>query len=138
MIQNKNITRIFAHVKRILITKEYENKFPSVFNLRINKDIVIIILHTEVVTGCALQKRYSSKFHKILRPTPVIVFFLIKFQTEACSFIENEALRQVFTCSFCKTFKNTIFSRTPKVDAFVSILYIHIYMYIYIYIYKYK
>ena len=42
--------------------------------------------------------------------------FLIKLQNEACNFIKKEALPQVFSCKFCKIFKNTLF--TPASDCF--------------------
>ena len=34
---------------------------------------------------------------------------------QACNFIKKEALTQVFSCEFCKIFKNTYFYRTPLV-----------------------
>ena len=36
---------------------------------------------------------------------------------EACNFIKKETLAQVFSCKFCKVFKNTSSSRTPPVAA---------------------
>ena len=38
------------------------------------------------------------------------VSFLIKLQAKACNFIKKEALVQVFSYEFWKTFKNTIFT----------------------------
>ena len=35
--------------------------------------------------------------------------FSIKLYTEACNFIKNETLAQVFCCEFCEIFKNTFF-----------------------------
>ena len=37
---------------------------------------------------------------------------------EACNFIKNEALAQVFSCEFCEISKNTFFHRTPLNDFF--------------------
>ena len=37
----------------------------------------------------------------------------------ACNFIEKEILTQMFSCEFCKDFKNTFFYRTPLVAACV-------------------
>ena len=42
------------------------------------------------------------------------VSFSIKL---ACNFIKKETLAQVFSCEFCKIFKNTFFRRTPPVAA---------------------
>ena len=49
------------------------------------------------------QKRFSQKFRKIYRKTPVSV----SRKPQACSFIKKETLTQVFSCEFCKNFKNT-------------------------------
>ena len=35
------------------------------------------------------------------------------FRPEACNFIKNETLTQVFSCEFCEVFKNTFFHRAP-------------------------
>ena len=34
-----------------------------------------------------------------------------------CNFIKKETMAQVFSCEFCKIFKNTFFYRTPPVAA---------------------
>ena len=39
--------------------------------------------------------------------------FLIKLQPEACNFIKQEALTQLFSCEFCEISKNTFSYRTP-------------------------
>ena len=36
---------------------------------------------------------------------------------EACKFNEKETQAQVFSCKFCKTFKNSLYYRTPLVAA---------------------
>ena len=43
----------------------------------------------------------------------------IKLQAEACNFIEKEILAQVFSCEFCKIYKNSFSYRTPPVAASV-------------------
>ena len=35
----------------------------------------------------------------------------------ACNFIKKEALAQVFSCEFCKIYKNIFYYRTPLVAA---------------------
>ena len=51
--------------------------------------------------------------------------FLIKLQAKACNFIEKETLAQVFSCKFCKSFKNTFFTEhlgeTASLDSFSKI-----------------
>ena len=36
---------------------------------------------------------------------------------EACNFIKNETLAQLFPCEFCEISKNTFFHRTPLMPA---------------------
>ena len=43
--------------------------------------------------------------------------FCKKVAPEACNFIKKETLAQMFSYEFCKVSKNTIFQRTPPVDA---------------------
>ena len=45
------------------------------------------------------------------------VYFLIKLQVKACSFIKKEALQQVFFYEFCGIFKDISFNRTPVAAA---------------------
>ena len=43
--------------------------------------------------------------------------FFNKVAGGACNFIKKETLAQVFSCEFCKIFKNTFSYRTPPVAA---------------------
>ena len=43
--------------------------------------------------------------------------FCKKVAPEACNFIKKETLAQMFSYEFYKVSKNTIFQRTPPVDA---------------------
>ena len=45
------------------------------------------------------------------------VFFSIKLQAKANNFIKKETLTQMFSCEFCKIFKNIFSDRTPPVVA---------------------
>ena len=36
---------------------------------------------------------------------------------QACNFINQETLAQVFSCEFCKIFKNTFFTEYPQTTA---------------------
>ena len=38
------------------------------------------------------------------------VSFLIKLQALACNFTKNKTVAQMFSCEFCKIFKNTFFT----------------------------
>ena len=42
---------------------------------------------------------------------------LANHRTEAWNFIKKETLAQVFSCEFCKIYKNTFYYRTPAVAA---------------------
>ena len=46
------------------------------------------------------------------------VSFLIKLQAEACNFIKNETLAQVFSCAFCVIFRNTFFTEHTWASAY--------------------
>ena len=37
------------------------------------------------------------------------VYFLIKLHAESCNFSKKDTLTQVFSCEFCKIFKNSFF-----------------------------
>ena len=43
--------------------------------------------------------------------------FFDKVAGAACNFIKKESLAKVFSCEFCKIFKNTFFHRSPLVAA---------------------
>ena len=40
---------------------------------------------------------------------------------QACNFIKEETLAQVFSCKFCASFKNTFLYRTPPVAAYLML-----------------
>ena len=42
---------------------------------------------------------------------------LASYRLEACNFIKKETLAPVFSCEFCKIYKNTFYYRTPLVAA---------------------
>ena len=54
----------------------------------------------------------SSKFHN--SKTPVLEPFFNK--------VEEKTPTQVYSCAYCKTFKNSILYRTPPVAVFVSLI----------------
>ena len=56
------------------------------------------------------EKRYFRNFAKFAGNNCARVSFLIKLQAQACNFIKKETLAQVFSCEFCKIFKNTFFT----------------------------
>ena len=49
--------------------------------------------------------------------TCVRVSFWIKLLNSACNFIKKETLSQVFSCEFCKIFKNTLFTEHLRTTA---------------------
>ena len=46
---------------------------------------------------------------------------LIKLQASACNFIKKETPLQVFSCEFCKIFKNTVFTEHLRATASVGL-----------------
>ena len=66
-------------------------------------------------------KRYSWKFHKIHRKTPVPESLFNKVASLRLQlYIMKETLAQVLSCEFCEIFKNIFFYRRPLVPASVS------------------
>ena len=61
------------------------------------------------------DKRYSWKFRKTLRKTPVPGSLF-------CKLIKKEALAQVFFYEFCEIFKSHFFTEHPRTTAFVTSL----------------
>ena len=57
------------------------------------------------------EKRYSQKFCKIHRKTPVPESFLIKLQAQAGNFIKKEILAQVYSYEVCKISQNIFFAK---------------------------
>ena len=63
------------------------------------------------------EKGFLKFSQNLQENTCARVSFLIKLQAEACNFIKEETLAQVFSYEFCQIFKNTFFYRTPPVAA---------------------
>ena len=64
---------------------------------------------------CTAKKMFLKVLRNSQENTCVRVSFLI-----TRIFAKNEILAQVFSCEFCKIFKNTFFYRTPPVVAFAN------------------
>ena len=62
---------------------------------------------TEAVKKLSLEISQISQENAFAR-----VSFLIKLQAKTCNFIRKETQAQMFSCEFCKNFKNTFFHRT--------------------------
>ena len=71
------------------------------------------IKHTEAVTIMFYEKSVIEISQNSQENTCARVSFLIKLQVLACNLIKKETLAQVFSCEFCKMFKNNFFLRTP-------------------------
>ena len=59
---------------------------------------------SKAATGGVLQK-------KLLKIS-------LSYRPRACNFIKKETLAHVFSCEFCKVFKDACYYRTPLVAAF--------------------
>ena len=65
-----------------------------------------------VVQGCSVKK-LSLEISQISQENACArISFLIKLQAKTCNFIRKETQTQMFSCEFCKNFKNTFFHRT--------------------------
>ena len=68
-----------------------------------------------VAQRCSVKKVFLEISQNLQENTCARVPFLIKCRPQACSFIKNEILPQVFSCEFCEISKNTFSNRTPPV-----------------------
>ena len=50
------------------------------------------------------------------------LFFYLKCSPKACNFIKKEILAQVFSCEFCKDFKNNFFTEHLRATASIIFL----------------
>ena len=61
-----------------------------------------------------------KSFAKFTGKTPVPDLFFDKVAGLSLQLTKKETLAQVFSCGFCKHFKNTFFNRTPPVVSSVK------------------
>ena len=64
------------------------------------------------------KKMRSENFCKNHRKTTMsesLFYKVAGLRPQACNFIERNTLAQVFSCEFCKIFKNNFFYRAPPV-----------------------
>ena len=62
-----------------------------------------------IVRSCSVRKVFLKIWQKFTGNHLCQSLFLIKLQADACNFIKNKTLAQVFSCEFCQIFKNTYF-----------------------------
>ena len=70
------------------------------------KKVVFKILQNSQKNSCARVSFLRVSFWTVFISLQALIYKI----REACSFIKKEALAQVFSCEFCKIFKNTIFT----------------------------
>ena len=88
------------------------NFFQKPDNTVSGSALFYLIHSTEAVTWrCFCQKGVLKNFAKFAENTCPRVSFLIKLQVWGLQlyFIKKETLTQMFSCQFCKIFKNTFF-----------------------------
>ena len=88
--------------------------------IRVDHEDLELMIHGDenseaVAQRCSVKKMFLEISQNSQESTFAGVSFLIKLQ--ACNFIKNETLAQVFSCEFCKISKNILFCRTPLVVA---------------------
>ena len=72
----------------------------------------IALINSEaVVRRCSVKK---AVFLKVLQNSWENICVGVS-HTGACNFIKKETTAQVFSCEFCKTFRNTFFQGTPPI-----------------------
>ena len=92
-----------------LIKDRQESNFATYLQPYANKQVLGSIIQKQS-SEVFHKKRYSQKFHKIHRKTPVPGL-------KACNCIKKETLAQVFSCEFCEISKNTFFTEHLRTTA---------------------
>ena len=105
---------VFKKISELLLcnTNECRSNFPKSLK---NTYLEEVLCREAVLRRCSVKKVYLKISQNSQKNTFAGVSFLIKFQAEACRFIKKETPALVFSCKFCKIFKNTFFYRTPPV-----------------------
>ena len=62
--------------------------------------------------GCSIKRGALRNFTKFTGKHQCQSLFINKVVRAASNFIEKEALAEVLSCEFCKSFNNTFFKRT--------------------------
>ena len=73
------------------------------------RDLVTLNVSEAVAQMCSVKKMFLEISPNSQENTCARASFLIKFQASASIFIKKEALAQVFSREFCKTFKSNFF-----------------------------
>ena len=66
---------------------------------------------------CSIKKGVLKNFTKFTGKHLCQRLFFNKVPGQACNFIKKESLTQVFSCEFCKNFKNTFFTEHLRATA---------------------
>ena len=68
---------------------------------------------------CSVKKVFFEVLQNSQENTCASVSLLVKLHPQACNFIKNETLAQVFSCEFWDICKNTLSHRAPPMAASV-------------------
>ena len=74
-------------------------------------------LSETVAQRCTIKKLFLEISQNSQENTCARVYFLMKLQTQACKFIEKEALAQLLSCEFCEIFNNILFTEHLRTTA---------------------
>ena len=99
----------FTFVENISIYHNHPSLIvPAKTPVMIKNDVTVSI-YPQIV----ISRRYWRHYF------PHCVSFLFQRFSDACNFIKNDTLAQLFPCEFYEIFKNTFFHRTPPMAASV-------------------
>ena len=100
-----------ASTRRTLTTHVFQGFYISYSPCSFHSTLIRVLMtkwpETEPVKKLSLEISQISQENAFAR-----VSFLIKLQAKTCNFIRKETQAQMFSCEFCKNFKNTFFHRT--------------------------
>ena len=97
-------------ISTITVQCEYQS-FKIICLILVKFSKIFYVLAKAVIWMCFMKKVFLKISENSRENTSARFFYLIKLQGEgkACDFIKKEILAQVFSCEFCKIFKNTFF-----------------------------
>ena len=97
-------------ISTITVQCEYQS-FKIICLILVKFSKIFYVLAKAVIRMCFMKKVFLKISENSRENTSARFFYLIKLQGEgkACDFIKKEILAQVFSCEFCKIFKNTFF-----------------------------
>ena len=106
--------KVHFNSSKIFLLCFYDSYDVSLWEKKLTNIFVEFHHFTEAATGGVLQKRCSRKFCNIHRKTPVLEPLC---GLSSLQFYQKETSTPMFSCEYCKIFKNTYFEEHLQTTA---------------------